>query len=415
MKQIEKKIKRRMALLALGVAALGLLLLLIFFSDYIPVGEEQNLDEITADQIVEGRARITVYYVYDYYCYFTEGTSDKEVQRDYFVSMGPDGAEYVGVELRGKKNDRAYDLMNDIIAAENAGEELDYSKLDYFTVKGKIQKLTGDDLAYYNSYMEECAAAYDMSVDEVKQYFAPYVLVGAKAGSRTEQTDYAGIIVAAIFLIAGIALLFYALFGDHLKDVTVYANEVGSKDLAYSRIERFRDSTPERYGVRANDEFFLFESAMSLNFSKAKDVLWIYPYIVKNKSAFITVSKQYYVKIRLKNGKTVQVPAKKDTMDEMMNYFASIIPDAIFGYSNELENIFNKNRSQMIAEVERRREERLRGSAFNEGTPNYETKEDETSGYEVKEEQVSANDYAKEDINNVGPDNGDAYTGSEFN
>ena len=93
MKQIEKKIKRRMALLALGVAAVGLLLLLIFFSDYIPVGEEQNLDEITADQIVEGRARITVYYVYDYYCYFTEGTSDKEVQRDYFVSMGPDGAE----------------------------------------------------------------------------------------------------------------------------------------------------------------------------------------------------------------------------------------------------------------------------------------------------------------------------------
>jgi hypothetical protein len=182
MKQVEKKIKRRMALLALGIAAVGLLLLLIFFSDYIPVGEEQNLDEITADQIQEGRARITVYYVYDYYCYFTDGTSDKEVQRDYFVSMGPEGTEYVGVELRGKKNDRAYNLMNDIIAAENAGEELDYSKLDYFTVKGKIQRLTGDDLAYYNSYMEECAAAYDMSVDEVKQYFAPYVLVGAKAG-----------------------------------------------------------------------------------------------------------------------------------------------------------------------------------------------------------------------------------------
>ena len=415
MKQVEKKIKRRMALLALGIAAVGLLLLLIFFSDYIPLGEEQNLDEITADQIQEGRARITVYYVYDYYCYFTDGTSDKEVQRDYFVSMGPEGAEYVGVELRGKKNDRAYNLMNDIIAAENAGEELDYSKLDYFTVKGKIQRLTGDDLAYYNSYMEECAAAYDMSVDEVKQYFAPYVLVGAKAGSRTEETDYAGIIVAAIFLIAGIALLFYALFGDHLKDVTAYANEVGSKDLAFSRIERFRESTPERYGVRANDEFFIYESAMSFDFARAKDVLWIYPYIVKNKSAFITVSKQYYIKIRLKNGKTVQVPAKKDTTDEMMNYFASVFPDAVFGYSNELENIFNKDRNRMIAEVERRREERLRGSAFEESSYNNEASQDETNGYEVKEEEVSASDIAEEKVNDIAPDNGDTYTGSEFN
>ena len=57
MKQIEKKIKRRMALLALGVAAVGLLLLLIFFSDYIPVGEEQNLEEIYKLCKLYGRAK----------------------------------------------------------------------------------------------------------------------------------------------------------------------------------------------------------------------------------------------------------------------------------------------------------------------------------------------------------------------
>ena len=360
MKQLEKKFRSRTVVLSAILLAIGLLITLIYFKDYIPVGEEQNLDEITVDQIKEGRAKITVYYIYDYYCYFTDEYG-KEVQRDYFVCMGPDGDKYIGVELRGKKNDKAYQLMNDIYDAEAAGQELDYDKLGYFTVKGKVQKLTGDDLEFYEDYLKECSSYYKMSMDELREIFAPYVLIASKAGARDESTDYMVIIFGAVLIIAGICVLISGLFGNHMKDIKDYANRVGGEEAAYARLDRFVDQTPERYGMRINDEFFMVTNGMSLVFSEAKDVIWIYPYIVTHKTYFITTGKTYYVRLRFANGKMAQVQTKKENNEEVMNYLSRMIPDAIFGYSNDLEHMFNKDRGRMIAEVQRRRDERLGG------------------------------------------------------
>ena len=360
MKQLEKKFRSRTVVLSAILLAIGLLITLIYFKDYIPVGEEQNLDEITVDQIKEGRAKITVYYIYDYYCYFTDEYG-KEVQRDYFVCMGPDGDKYIGVELRGKKNDKAYQLMNDIYDAEAAGQELDYDKLGYFTVKGKVQKLTGDDLEFYEDYLKECSSYYKMSMDELREIFAPYVLIASKAGARDESTDYMVIIIGAVLIIAGIGVLISGLFGNHMKDIKDYANRVGGEEAAYARLDRFVDQTPERYGMRINDEFFMVTNGMSLVFSEAKDVIWIYPYIVTHKTYFITTGKTYYVRLRFANGKMAQVQTKKENNEEVMNYLSRMIPDAIFGYSNDLEHMFNKDRGRMIAEVQRRRDERLGG------------------------------------------------------
>jgi hypothetical protein len=360
MKQLEKKFRSRTVVLSAVLLAIGLLITLIYFKDYIPVGEEQNLDEITVDQIKEGRAKITVYYIYDYYCYFTDEYG-KEVQRDYFVCMGPDGDKYIGVELRGKKNDKAYQLMNDIYDAEAAGQELDYDKLGYFTVKGKVQKLTGDDLEFYEDYLKECSSYYKMSMDELREIFAPYVLIASKAGARDESTDYMVIIIGAVLIIAGIGVLISGLFGNHMKDIKDYANRVGGEEAAYARLDRFVDQTPERYGMRINDEFFMVTNGMSLVFSEAKDVIWIYPYIVTHKTYFVTTGKTYYVRLRFANGKMAQVQTKKENNEEVMNYLSRMIPDAIFGYSNDLEHMFNKDRGRMIAEVQRRRDERLGG------------------------------------------------------
>lgn len=363
MKKLEKKFRSRNVLLAVILLAIGLLITLVYYRDYLPIGEEQNLDEITADQIHEGRARITVYYVYDYYCYFTDDYG-KEVQRDYFVCMGPDGDRYVGVELRDKKNDKAYQLMNDIYQAESAGEELDYDKLGYFTVKGKVQKLSGDDLEFYEDYIRQAADAYGMTVDEVKEYFVPYVLIAAKGGgSRDQKTDYVVIIAGIILMISGIGVLISGLFGNHMKDIKNYVQNNGGEEVAYARLDRFIEQTPERYGMRVNDDFFMVTNGMSLVFSEAKDILWVYPYIVTHKTYFVTTGKTYYVRLRFANGKMAQVQTKKDNNEEVMNYCAKMIPDAIFGYSKELEQMYNKDRGRMIAEVNRRREERL-GSAF---------------------------------------------------
>ena len=408
MKQLEKKFRSRTVLLAVILLAIGLLITLVYFRDYLPIGEEQNLDEITVDQIHEGRARITVYYIYDYYCYFTDEYG-KEVQRDYFVCMGPDGDKYVGVELRGKKNDKAYQLMNDIYDAEAAGEELDYDKLGYFTVKGKIQKLSGDDLEYYEDYLKECASYYKMSVDELHDIFAPYVLIASKAGARDEKTDYMVVILGAILTISGICVLISGLFGNHMKDLKDYANRTGGEEAAYARLDRFVEQTPERYGMRINDDFFMVTNGMSLVFSETKDVIWIYPYIVTHKTYFVTTGKTYYVRLRFANGKMAQVQTKKENNEEVMNYLTRMIPDAIFGYSDDLERMYNKDRGRMIAEVTRRRDERLGniGSA--------QTVEEPAEPQMPETPDISIPDMPDLSIPAQPDQNPDDYSGSSFN
>ncbi len=405
MKQLEKKFRSRSVILAAVLLAIGLLITLVYFRDYLPIGEEQNLDEITVDQIHEGRARITVYYIYDYYCYFTDEYG-KEVQRDYFVCMGPDGDKYVGVELRGKKNDKAYQLMNDIYDAEAAGEELDYDKLGYFTVKGKIQKLSGDDLEYYEDYLKECASYYDMSMDELREIFAPYVLIASKAGARDEKTDYMVVIFGAILTISGICVLISGLFGNHMKDLKDYANRTGGEEAAYARLDRFVEQTPERYGMRINDDFFMVTNGMSLVFSETKDVIWIYPYIVTHKTYFVTTGKTYYVRLRFANGKMAQVQTKKENNEEVMNYLTRMIPDAIFGYSDDLERMYNKDRGRMIAEVTRRRDERLGNIGASE------TVEQPAEPQMPETPDISIPDMPDASIPDQNPDD---YSGSMFN
>ncbi|MBP5414806.1 MAG: hypothetical protein ILN61_06155 [Lachnospiraceae bacterium] len=412
MKQLEKKFRSRTVILSAVLLAIGLLITLVYFREYLPIGEEQNLDEITVDQIHEGRAKITVYYIYDYYCYFTDEYG-KEVQRDYFVCMGPDGDKYVGVELRGKKNDRAYQLMNDIYDAEAAGQELDYDKLGYFTVKGNIQKLTGDDLEYYEDYLKECAAYYDMSMDELREIFAPYVLIAAKAGARDEKTDYVVVIAGVILIISGICVLISGLFGNHMKDLKDFVNRNGSEEAAYARLDRFVESTPERYGMRVNDDFFMVTNGMSLVFSETKDVIWIYPYIVTHKTYFVTTGKTYYVRLRFANGKMAQVQTKKENNEEVMNYLARMIPDAIFGYSDDLERMFNKDRGRMIAEVNRRRDERLGNISPSQTEETTQPQIPDTSDISIPDlPDVSISDQPDLSITDQ---NKDDYTGSMFN
>ncbi len=344
--------KKETILIALFSLMVASAILGYFFKDYIPIGAEQDLDMITPDQIHEGRARITVYYIWDYYAAATN-TFGREIQRSYFVMMGPDGANYVGVELEDKKNDKAYKLLNDIYEAENTEGVPDYSKLDSFTVHGHIKKIT-DYYKFYDDYLEMCAQEYGVNKEELKKTFIPYVLVQNKVSSGSEIFP-----VFAIFLFCiGIYGLYKAFFGNPYKEVEAYAKEIGSDELAESQLEHLLETVPGKYGIRADDRFFLYTGHIDFRFAKSEDVLWIYPYTVTQRINFVPF-KTNYVMIRLKNGKYAQVSASHNAADDIIDYCKSVLPDAIYGYSKEIENIYRSNRGHMADIVLRNRNERL--------------------------------------------------------
>lgn len=371
MKELEVKYRKKNLLGGLFFLVVGLIISFFCLKDYISFGNVQDLDMILAEDIQEGKSVITVYDVYDYYSYWTDEYG-KETTRSYFVAMGSgEESVYMGCELTGKKNNRAYDIMEKIwYYDENPDLEIDFESLDYFTVKGRVERISGEDLRYYDEYLDGLADYYGMSREEVDEHFIPYVLIGAKVGDG-DVYGYVGALFGIGFVICAIGMVFCGLFGNPLKDIKDYCNKTPNPELTMSRIERFYATTPERYGVHVNDEYFLFTGSTKPVFCDVKDVLWFYQYVVTRKTNFVTVGKDYFVRFRLANGKQVDTAAKKDTVIDILNYFIRVMPDSIAGYTDQLEQMYRKNRQQMIDEVERRHHERTGTACMHEDNDNF--------------------------------------------
>lgn len=369
MKELEKQFRKKTIVSALICLVIGLIVSGFVFHEYFVWGNVQDLDTINPYEITEGPGKVTVYDVYDYYTYWTDN-SGNETKRDYFVAIGDEEqVVYMGCELSGRKNDRAYDIME---ALWNADEDIDYDSLDYFTVKGQVKPIRGEDLEYFNQYLTDMADYYGMSKSEVDEYFIPYVLIAPTIGDG-DTTSYLIAIVGIVLLIAAVVLAFNAFFGNSLKEIKKFCKNSLNEELEMARIERFYATTPERYGIKVSDEYFLFTGGFRPQIFATKDVIWFYKYIVTRKSYFITVGKDFFVRFRTADGKMVQCATKKDEVDQALNYFMQVMPDSIAGYSDSLERMYKSNRGQMISEVARRHGERTGNACMHDDNENYAT------------------------------------------
>lgn len=135
---------------------LGIVICAIMFKDWLPIGNSLDLDYVSSEsEIKEGRASITLVEILGTFMYCTEGykTDEKDaIARDYIVLTGlglDDEADgdgiYVGVQLSGKDNKRAYNLMEELW---NESEGVDFDSLDIFRVNGHIRKMDIDEEDY---------------------------------------------------------------------------------------------------------------------------------------------------------------------------------------------------------------------------------------------------------------------------
>lgn len=350
MEEISKKYRKSMVALAIVVLIIGIVVALIGLKDVISFDPVQNVDKIGVHAVEEGRATVWVYDVYDYFCSY--GKNDDP--RDYFVIVDS-GDDYgiMCVQLSGKKNKVAYDNMN--IIFEAAGDEdfdIDKLPLKKFSVTGEVKRLSGDEKKYYYEYLETYSDEYTM--EELEYLFVPYMIV-------EPEIKYGFVIVGIISVIASVLIMVSAFTSDALKNIKDYCKQFGSPESKMAEIERLYENAPARYNTKSNDEILMLVGDLKPSVVSKTDVVWIYKYIVTQKQNFIPVSKTYYIRFKTADGRTFQVNVSKKECDAAIEYFAQIIPDAIFGYSKELENMYNKDRSQMVSIVANRRLQRTGG------------------------------------------------------
>lgn len=283
----------------------------------------------------------TIYGIYDYYC---EETKDyKLVAREYIIDAGD--SYYMGMRAEGTKDmDNADKLM------ETSWDFLDYvaeyEELEavQYEVTGTISKIPSDSRVYYYEYRDWIGTD-----AETQAMFLPYYLEVNHIDGNDKTTIYALVIISALLVLFSIGMIIWALTGSYQKVIKKYIQNSASPDMAQEKVERFLENTPEKKGLRYNNEFICGQSGASTAFGETSKLAWVYLHTTTHKRYFITISTTYELMLCFSNGTRQSVGMKSEAIARgHMEDLSKICPQTIFGYSDELERLFSRNLNEFL-------------------------------------------------------------------
>jgi hypothetical protein len=109
-------------------------------------------------------------------------------------------------------------------------------------------------------------------------------------------------------------------------------------------------------GWRLGDKYLVRSSFFTFNLLRLQDVLWAYKKITKHSVNFIPTHKSYEAIVACYGG-TATIPGREKQVGELLAFVQQRAPWAIYGYSEQLAGLFNKQRQDFARSVEQRRQE----------------------------------------------------------
>jgi len=282
----------------------------------------------------------TVYGIYDCYCEETEdGTV---IGREYLTDA--DGYYYIALHAE-----------NEDMVAANALMEATYKYLDgeddgtllmenQYEITGIIKKIPSDSLEFFHQYLD-----WDNMDEETRSYFLPYYIDINKVGNY----DMSGTIIMAvatvIMFLIGCGFLVFTFAGVFQKPVKKYIKNSPNPTLAAEKVDNFVQTVPEVNGLRYNHEFICGSNKYLTIFGETPKIAWVYKQVVNHKRYFITVSKTYTLVLGFNDGtKQIAVVKNEASADAHLEQLQQLCPNAVFGYSTELDTLFRKDLNQFL-------------------------------------------------------------------
>lgn len=332
-----------------GIAAI----VLMFSMDSIQAcfTKPVNFNELKAEDIKEGqRVTANIYLIYDYYSYYEE--NGKTISKEYVIPVGD--SEYMGMMCSGTymyAADNNLQLYWDYLDGKNVSPD----SLATMQVEGTIMPLTGESLRYYNEFID----AMEWS-EEDKQYFLPYVLMVDCLGDSNKSELIMNAIFFVFMVMVGCIMFKKNVSDSNIKELEKYCEAKGNKQMYMERIEQFYNSGAAVQGIRINTEYFMAVQKRNAKvfFAEVKDLLWVYPNVVRHSINMIPTGKTYALMVRTADGRTFNIPMKNaDDVEEAIRYVAQQLPYLYFGYDENTEKFYNDSRQQMAEHVALRRQQ----------------------------------------------------------
>lgn len=278
----------------------------------------------------------TLYGIYDWYVENTENGSLKS--KEYIIDANDQ--YYMGLFVPKKDIDQADKLMDvswDYLDGLISEDELSAAQ---YEIKGTISPIPSASLHYYNEFIDAVAK----QDPTARPLFLPYYIELNKVGSFTLGGALAFGITGLIFFAIAILLFVLAATGAYQKSIKKYIANSGSPEMTAERIERFFATTREINGMYYDNDYICGQHGSSTVFGETPKIVWVYLHVTSNKSYFITISKTNELVICFADGTRHFISMKNETIARIhMNKLTILCPKAIFGYTDELNSLFNRS------------------------------------------------------------------------
>ena len=343
--------KKMPAIIILLVAAVAILV--YYGPDFITWAKGPvTFEDLTIDEIKDQYVTMTFELSFGAFANETTTTtrngrkvSEKETMRHYIVLIGgldpylnsQKWYEFVGLAVPSRYFDTAQIIDNN---SERFLEDYDLRHLDTtMQVTGTIFPMDGEILRHYKSFFRYN----DYSDEEFEQLCAPYYIKIDQLSRRNVYLVLAVNEMAVIFIVIAIYMLIRALTGGYQSKLIKTLKARGDMELQRAEADYQTAAEPVK-GIKIGRSYLFNCSSANTEVIPLPQIAWAYTHQTNHQKYGRTVSTTYNIMLYTEDKKQRQLyMPSKDACNQFIDELNRKCPAGIFGYSDQLKQMFNKN------------------------------------------------------------------------
>ena len=172
------------------------------------------------------------------------------------------------------------------------------------------------------------------------------------------------IYIGLLFMAIAIYLLY--LYWERNSDTAKYPSVKQLLSMNNSNYIRLLDTelknSKNNSGIYFTESFIIKKRAFGLDWVHFSEVVWVYKKVTRHSVNFVPTGSTYEVCVCTDSrtpGFTLNCSGDEAKADNIIKLIFQVAPFAIYGYSNELKQLWTKNKAGFIAAVKKRREQFL--------------------------------------------------------
>lgn len=206
-------------------------------------------------------------------------------------------------------------------------------------ITGQILPMDDEMLRYYRSFFREA----DYSDEEFKEYCAPYYIKVDHLKRGHVDFVLCMNILAVILLLWAVYMLIKALTGGYQKKLIKMLKAQGEMELERADAD-FESASEPTKGIRIGRNYLFDCSGAKTDVFALRQLAWAYTHQVNHQKYGRTVSTSYSIMVYTEDKKSHQLNMpSKAASEQVIDELNRKCPAGIFGYSDQLKQLFNKN------------------------------------------------------------------------